>query len=141
MTQAKRYAAFLEGLSPETLTVLPLYVAADVHFADPFHDVTGVSAMRDVFAAMYDKTGPVDFFVSAISEEGQEAFLVWRFSGRLFGRSWDLPGASHVRFDDAGLVIEHVDYWDSGRHFLARLPVIGRLLRLVYRRAAAPANR
>jgi steroid delta-isomerase len=44
-----------------------------------------------------------------------------------------------VRFDDAGRVAWHRDYWDAAEELYAKLPVVGAVVRMLRRRGAAPA--
>ncbi len=134
MTRADEYARYLERVSPENLDEFANFVAADVRFADPFHDVRGLNSLRTVFQQMFEKVGPVTFVISRIIEKGQEAVFVWQFDAALFGKPWVIQGMSHIKFNLDGKITEHIDYWDSGRLFLAKLPLIGRLLIYLYRR-------
>ena len=40
-----------------------------------------------------------------------------------------IRGASHLRFDSAGKVTWHRDYWDAAEELYMTLPVIGWLMR------------
>ena len=42
-----------------------------------------------------------------------------------------LIGMSEVHFNHDGYVIAHIDHWDSASQLLARLPVIGTIIRPV----------
>ena len=64
----------------------------------------------------------------------QRAYLRWRMSGRV--RSWPhtdlgLEGMSEVHIGKDGLVCLHLDHWDSASQLLARLLVIGAIIRPV----------
>ena len=41
---------------------------------------------------------------------------------------------SEVIFNEQGMVIEHIDYWDSGEQFYEKIPIIGGLLRIIKNR-------
>ena len=56
-------------------------------------------------------------------------------SGR--GQAQLIRGASHLRFDAAGKVVWHRDYWDAAEELYEKLPGIGWLMRLLKRRLAA----
>ncbi|MEQ8665781.1 MAG: nuclear transport factor 2 family protein [Rhodospirillales bacterium] len=135
MTQyLDRYVRYLETLSPETLDDLPAYVHPSVRFADPFNDVRGVEAMRRVFDDMFEAVGPVSLEVGHRAVNAGAAYIAWTFHARLGGKPWDFEGVSQIRFDDDGLVTSHVDHWDTGREFFARLPVVGWAVRGIRRR-------
>ena len=70
--------------------------------------------------------------------EGDRAFLVWDFTFKV--RRWQpgverrIHGASYIRFDAAGKVELHRDYWDAGEELYEKLPVFGALVRWVRRK-------
>ena len=62
------------------------------------------------------------------------AYLRWDFTFSPKGRVedvWKITGMSEVAFDQDLKVISHIDHWDAGEQFYARLPVLGWLIRLV----------
>ena len=134
MTSARKYAEFLESVSPQTLEDFDQFVGEDVYFSDPFHQVRGIELFKGVFSEMFMKVGPVRFEVSRVFQADREAVLIWKFSALLMKRPWIVPGTSRIVFDQNGKVIEHIDYWDSGRYFLMHLPVIGLFVSWLYRR-------
>lgn len=134
---ADAYRQYLETFSPETLANLGDYVAAEVRFADPFNDVQGIEAMRNIFDDMFETVGNVRFQVSCMSVTGETALMAWTFGGVARGRSFVLEGMSRIEFDSSGRVIAHIDHWDSATQFYMHIPVIGWLLSFVRRRVAA----
>jgi hypothetical protein len=40
-------------------------------------------------------------------------------------------GMSHIRFNSAGQVVLHQDYWDSGSNLFEHIPVVGWLIRRI----------
>ena len=133
-----RYAAAFAALTPETMDDLLATVSPQVRFTDPFNDVTGRAAFRAIFTHMFATCEAPRFHVLDIAHGTQtcshRAYLRWRMSGKL--RSWphtslDFEGMSEVHVGDDGLIAAHIDHWDSASQLLARLPVIGALLRPV----------
>ena len=94
----------------------------------------GIKLLKGVFSDMFTSVGPIKFEVIRVFQEDREAVLIWEFSALLMNRPWIVPGTSRIVFDRDGKVIEHIDYWDSGRYFLMRLPFIGRFVSWIYRR-------
>ena len=136
----ERYADAFANLAPDTMDALLATVSPDVRFTDPFNDVTGHAAFRAIFAHMFETCEAPRFHILDIahgtSADGQRAYLRWRMSGRL--RSWphtslDFEGMSEVHVGSAGLIAAHIDHWDSASQLLARLPVIGGMLRPILR--------
>jgi len=50
------------------------------------------------------------------------------------GPGFALEGMSEIRFAPDGRIAEHIDHWDSGAQFYARIPVLGWLIGLVRNR-------
>lgn len=131
------YIAFFEGLRPESLDELEQVFASDVHFKDPFNDVTGRAALRQIFEHMFTNTENPAFAVDHWLCDACTASLRWRFSCRLQGLTLTVTGMSFVRFDDQGNVTEHIDYWDPAAGVYEQVPVLGGLMRHLRRRLSA----
>ena len=140
-TAIQRYGAYFEVIQPYNLEDLRSLVTADVHFVDPFNDVRGADAMIAVFGDMFETTIGPRFSVLHSAASGGRGYLRWRFefTPRKFGKggAWAIDGVSEVSFDESGRVSEHIDHWDAGMQFYARLPVLGWAIQRVRRRLAA----
>ena len=134
---AERYIRFWETLSPESLSQLPEIAAPDIHFSDPFNDVSGLAGFRAVFEDMFQRVTEPRFRVTAHAINGDLCFLRWVFTFQSGGRAWRIEGVSEVRFDPSGLAIEHIDHWDAAAQLYERLPVLGAVLRRLRRRLSA----
>lgn len=137
MTHADPRAAALiaryETLQPADLDRLIALYAEGCRFKDPFNDVRGRAALRRVFEHMFETLKAPRFVITTVFVEGDQCFLGWDFhAGDLVIR-----GASHLRFDAAGLVADHRDYWDAAEELYEKLPVLGILMRLLKRRLRA----
>jgi predicted ester cyclase len=129
------YAAFYEGLSPDTVKRLDALCAPDVRFRDPFNDVTGVAAYRAILTRMFEDITEPRFGVKDWALSGRVAYLRWNFTFTTRkGVPWQIEGMSEVHFDDKGRVVAHLDHWDSGGQFFARLPLLGGLINLIRRK-------
>jgi hypothetical protein len=137
---AARYAAFFDALSRERLAEIDTLFAPDARFCDPFNDVRGVAAVRRIFAHMYETIDRPRFGILHRALAGDVAYLKWRFTGAMGARAFDFIGLSEVRFNPQGLVLEHLDYWDSGTLVYERVPVLGALVRVIKRRVRATGH-
>ncbi len=131
---ARRWAAFFETLTPDRLDDITRHCHADIRFKDPFNDVTGLDGVRRVFEHMFETVDSPAFTVSDIAISGSTAYLRWDFSflpkgGE--GESWSITGVSEVLFGQDLKVVSHIDHWDAGEQFYARLPLVGWLVRLI----------
>ena len=134
---------WFERLSPETLDRIPQFYAADAEFKDPFNEVRGTEAIARIFRHMFAQVDAPRFVIgSRFGGEGDEGgvMLLWDFHFRTRGRRPQaicVRGASHLRFDAAGKVVLHRDYWDAAEELYAKLPVLGALMRGLQRMARA----
>lgn len=132
----RRYAAYLERIAADNLEELKTHTAPDVRFKDPFNDVRGQDRMVRVFADVFRVADDVRFEVHEVACNGRLCFFLWDFSCRpkRAKAEWRFRGVSEVHFGDDGRVVEHIDHFDAGSQFYARLPVIGAMIRFVRRR-------
>lgn len=130
----ERYCAYLESLTPATLKYLDQYVSADVHFRDPFNDVTGINRMRAIFEDMFENISNIEFVIADRLTQNQTTIITWTLSGVLLKKSWSVEGASKLTFDDDGLLTAHIDYWDAAGGLYEHFPVVGWLPRVLRRK-------
>ena len=135
-TPIETYAVFLEGLTADNLSKLSNHVTSDVHFVDPFNNVSGVDHMTRVLSAMLTEVGPVRFSVTEACGNASTGMLAWQFEAELRGKPWAFEGTSVLRFSSDGRVCEHIDHWDAAGNLYERLPVIGWLLGVLRRQLA-----
>ncbi len=133
---ADAYIRFYESLSLETVKNVAEVASPDVHFRDPFNDLTGIEAYRRLLSKMFDTVSDIKFVVTHQSVDGDTCFIRWRSTATLRGKPWVIEGVSELRFAPDGKVREHIDYWDSAAQFYERLPIVGAVLRFIRRRIA-----
>ena len=130
------WIAFFETLTPESLeTRLGELAAPDIRFRDPFNDVRGVEALRAIFRHMFATTEGSRFTVQDRALSGRVAYLRWVYTFRPKGSAtpWRIEGMSEVHIAEDGRIAAHLDHWDSGTDFYAKLPVIGWIIRRIRR--------
>lgn len=128
---------WFERLTRESVADVGRYYAEDAFFKDPFNEVTGVEAVRRVFAHMFDQVEGPRFRVLERWQDAHGAMLIWTFEFRLRGESWTIRGATHLRFAADGRITHHRDYWDAAEELYAKLPVLGAVMRALQRRGRA----
>ena len=135
----RRLATWFNQLQPDTLDQLGGYYAEGARFKDPFNDVRGPEAIRGVFEHMYHSLDNPRFVVTGAVCQGDEAFLTWDFCFRFkrFNTTQEqtVKGTTHLRFDPAGLVLLHRDYWDVAEELYEKIPAVGAFMRWLKRRA------
>lgn len=131
-----RYARFYATMTPERLDELPELCAEDVRFRDPFNDFTGVGKLSEVFRDMYRQLENPRFEVTDRAVGEAACYLRWIMRFERKGRPWQIEGLSEVQFDESGRVTAHLDHWDSGTQFYAKLPLIGGAVRCIRNKLA-----
>ena len=134
----RNYEQLFEQLSPLSLENFDDFFADDAVFRDPFNDVKGVAAIKNVFQHMYQVCEAPRFTVLSSVLSGDTAWLHWDFSFTHRQRSMQIIGASMVKFADDGRVSMHIDYWDAASQLYEKLPVIGWLMAKLRSKFAVP---
>lgn len=133
------FVQFFESLSPSSLVNIHRIYATNARFKDPFNDVQGPLAIQHIFEHMYATVHDPRFVVVQAIQQGSNAFVTWDFHFR-FQRfsplvTQTIHGATHLQFDEQGLVLLHRDYWDAAEELYEKLPAVGTLMRWLKRRA------
>lgn len=135
----ERVCVFYESLSPGALADLGAIYTDDARFKDPFNEVHGIAAIRQIFEHMFHNLHDPRFVVTQRLVDGQQAFLVWEFRFRF--RRFDtvtpqvIRGGSHLQLAADGRVCDHRDYWDAAEELYEKLPLVGTFMRWLKRRA------
>ena len=136
-----RLVLFFETLSPESVASLGEFYAAHVYFKDPFNEVRGLAPMQRIFGHMFVTLMQPGFVVTGQVVDGRQCFLTWNFEFRFKNHEpavlQTIRGASHLTFNEAGLVESHRDYWDAAEELYEKLPLIGGLMRWLKKRASS----
>jgi steroid delta-isomerase len=132
---------YFDTLDAGKLDRLDRHYAADAWFKDPFHEVSGIEAIRAILRHTFDKLPGARFRVTRrFPGEGRHAVILWEmdFVMPLTHQPTTISGATHLEFDADGKVVRHRDYWDAAEELYARLPVLKWIMRALARQAAAP---
>ncbi|MFT5720604.1 MAG: hypothetical protein ACI9W6_000904 [Motiliproteus sp.] len=112
--------------------VLPDSVSAAIEFSDPFCTLQGREALAEYLQHFAEQVSQPRFEILTRAWDADICLLRWNFRGGLKKPDdWCFPGVSELHFDAAGRVVKHVDHWDSGRYFYARIPLLGWMIRRI----------
>ena len=129
-----------EGFSPDKVDRLIDHTfASDGWFNDTLKTVQGREALRSYLrhsaeAVQHCRVQILDI----LSNDSGDYYIRWtmviRF--RRFKPDTDTQtiGISHLRFNGAGLVVLHQDYWDSSAGLFEHIPLLGMGIRAIKRR-------
>ncbi len=132
--------AWYATLTPDTLNRVGQFYAPDAQFRDPFNDVRGVVAIETIFRHMFSHTEQPRFIIDERIAQGEQVFVTWLFVFSLRGKPYQIAGGSHLRFNSAGLVVLHRDYWDAAEELLEKLPLVGAPIRWLRGRFRVPQS-
>lgn len=138
---SERLAHFFETLEPASLARFDDVFDPQARFRDPFNDVCGVDAIREVFRHMFTQCDEPRFEVVEQIADDRFAYLRWHFRYRTRRDEHCIEGVSRIRFSDEGRVIDHRDFWDPAQHIYENIPLLGWILRMLRRRLSAPTDR
>jgi limonene-1,2-epoxide hydrolase len=132
-----RAKALFENLSRDKVAQLRELYAPGAWFKDPFNEVTGIEPICKIFDHMFDQVQNPRFVVKDAVAQGADAFLTWDFlfDNARMGGAQTVRGASHLKFDTAGKITYHRDYWDVAEELYEKIAILGTLMRFVKRRA------
>lgn len=116
--------------------------AADAYLNDNLVAIEGAAAIGEYFGHTAGRVGSLRVSFLDVTHSGVDYFVRWRMtveSGRLNGGAPMVSyGMTHFRFDAAGRILLHKDFWDAGTGLYEYLPGLGPVLRRV--RAAAASG-
>jgi steroid Delta-isomerase len=132
-----RAKVLFENLSRDKVAQLRELYAPNAWFKDPFNEVTGIEPICKIFDHMFDQVQNPRFVVKDAVAQDEQAFLTWDFlfDNARMGGAQTVRGASHLKFDPAGKITYHRDYWDVAEELYEKIPLLGGLMRFVKRRA------
>ena len=134
-----RLVHFFTKLTPASVSQIDHHYSPTAYFKDPFNEVRGVAAIKQIFAHMYVALDNPHFVVTDCVLHGDQCFLVWDFKFRFkrFDKQKNqvVRGTSHLRLDAEGKINFHRDYWDAAEELYEKLPLVGSVMRWLKKRA------
>lgn len=115
---------------PADFSLIETYYHPDVRFQDPIQQVQGREAFVEMSEKLVRRCRELRARVNDAAQTGDVIFLQWTMEMR-FGPSplSIIEGATRLRLDEDGRVIEHRDYFDLWGDTLGSMPGIGPLYR------------
>jgi SnoaL-like domain len=127
----ERFSAFLKGIGDTAFVrenTLKTY-SADAYLDDTLVVHQGAAEIEAYFVKTSETMTSYQLEIDDIARSGDDFYVRWtmKFAAPLLsgGETVHSIGVSQVRFNREGKVAFHQDFWDSGKNFYSRLPVIG----------------
>ncbi|MFN9409393.1 MAG: nuclear transport factor 2 family protein [Akkermansiaceae bacterium] len=112
--------------------------AADAYLNDTLVTHHGPDEIKTYFLATADTMTKYQVTVDDTVSSGNDHYVRWTmiFTAPKLnaGKPVESVGMSHVRFNSAGQVVMHQDFWDSGTNIYGQLPVMGGVIESIRRR-------
>ena len=108
--------------------------APDVHFQDPTQEHQGIDAYIKAQEGLLKRCDDVFLAPGGLAIDGEFAFIEWTMGLRIQGIEFVYPGTSRLRFNSAGLIVDHRDYFDFVGPTFGPVPLLGGFVRWMYSR-------
>lgn len=127
----ERFSAFLKGIGDTSFVrenTLKTY-SSDAYLDDTLVIHHGAAEIEAYFLKTSETMTSYQLEIDDIARSGDDFYIRWtmKFAAPLLSRGETVHsvGVSQVRFNREGKVAFHQDFWDSGKNFYSRLPVVG----------------
>lgn len=135
----RNFVVIYQQLDTDNLELLKEIYHAEITFIDPLHQVSGFDNLHQYFTGLYQNLSACTFKINEVFTQGQQAAIYWQMQYQHKqlnqGRMVTVTGHSHIKANE-DKVIYHRDYLDAGAMLYEQLPVIGRVIQWVKRRAS-----
>ena len=126
----KKYINLFCNLSPDNIDQFDNLISKDIIFIDPFNNIKGINAFKNIFYHMFKNVKEPKFFVIDFSINKQRVFLKWKMTFFAFKSLQTIEGMSELLLNNDGKVVSHTDYWDSLSGLFIKIPFIGNFYRV-----------
>ena len=120
-----RYISLFSKLTPDNIKDFDDLISQEIIFVDPFNNVRGKVAFKNIFYHMFEKVKDPKFIVLDYAINEKRVFLKWKMAFVAFKSLQTIEGMSELLLNNDGKVISHVDYWDSLKGLFIKIPFIG----------------
>ena len=111
--------------------------ANNVHFIDPTQERHGIDAYILAQNNLIQRCDDVYLKPHAIALNDDVAFIEWTMGLKIKGIEFIYPGATRMTFGIDGKIIEHRDYFDFIGPTFGPVPILGNIVRWLYKRFVA----
>jgi hypothetical protein len=103
--------------------------AENFFFNDTLHTISDRSALVDYMARTGAALTESQVTVHQVIRDNADVYVRWTMDFKIEAAGRDIHsqsiGMTHLRFNEAGEVVLHQDFWDSGHALYAHLPFVG----------------
>ena len=115
--------------------------AQDLYFSDALMLTNSKDVVVEHFRGLVDGGARVEVDMLNVLVQDSDVYLVWLMTAEFQPIRKPVTsrtiGITHARFNTAGEVILHQDFWDTGLGFYQHVPGLGSVIKAINRRFAA----
>ena len=112
--------------------------ASELHFSDALMVTRDRDRVVEHFQGLVDAGTAVQVEILQTLVSEADVYLIWSMQAEFtpVRRSVvsETIGVTHLRFNEAGRVVLHQDFWDTGLGLYQHIPVLGRVVKSINRR-------
>lgn len=106
---------------PRGFTALVEMTRDDFWFRDPFVEVHGLKAYKDLLREGAKHRTSTEWRVTGSAVQGKSAYVRWHYiADYIDGTRSEFDGMTEFGFDEAGRLAFQIDFWDSADAFAGR---------------------
>ncbi len=121
--------------SDQLSNIISAVYADSFYFNDTFRTIRDKKTLANYLQETGKTVESLEVTINDIARSGNEVYVRWSMNMQfsVLGKAIhsDSVGMTHLRFNDAGEIILHQDFWDGADAFYQHLPVIGMWLRQI----------
>lgn len=133
------FMSVYQTLTIDNLVLLGSIYHQDVTFIDPIHQIKGLDDLQQYFQGLYQNLSSCNFRIDNAITQPNQAAIYWQMTYQHpklnKGQVVSVNGSSHLIAKE-GKVIYHRDFLDLGSMLYEQLPLLGKIIRWVKKRAA-----
>ena len=129
----KKYLYIFENLNLANINKLKALIDKNVYFEDPFNKVYGDKKFIKIFKKSLLNIENINFKILNVTSD-KDVFLVkWEMNFSAFNKQNKIIGVSEIIINKEQKIISHIDYWDSFSSFYLKIPIIGKVMLLIFK--------
>jgi len=123
------------ALNKDNLDLLDTLYCDNTTFIDPFNQVESLTNLKKYFSELYENVQSISFDFIDESSNTNDHYITWKM--RLAhpklnsGSEFIVDGATHLKSDESNKISYHRDYFDGASMIYERVPVIGKIIKLI----------
>jgi hypothetical protein len=134
----EKFTQLYQELNKDNLELLGDLYSEEITFIDPLNRIEGLDDLTNYFADLYENVSSISFDFIEIKSFENSHFVTWNMTlahtklNR--GKSYIVPGVTHLQTDENEKINYHRDYFDAGKMLYEQIPVIGTIITWIKRK-------